>query len=197
MLLYHHLEIPHHCTLPIENQLFHTIDYLMKWSQAVNQISIKAAHSTAYSLWAFKVQKAFRKTTKTKYIHRKTPPVSLNTPEMTTANWSHPVHPSMKYTRYISRKQTTLFHSADRERSTKAPERYLLEYLLYYRSLEVLHFYILVFPINIQKRRVITHLAFNRMPSANVAINCKKYLVFSCTCTRSFDTIISQTFVLT
>lgn len=30
---------------------------------------------------------------------------------MTVANWIHPIHPSMKYTCYISRNPTTLFHS--------------------------------------------------------------------------------------
>lgn len=37
---------------------------------------------------------------------------------------------------------------------------------------QVLHFYVLVFPINIQKCLVITRLGFIYMQSANVAMNC-------------------------
>ncbi|KAM7402601.1 hypothetical protein PAMP_017825 [Pampus punctatissimus] len=39
------------------------------------------------------------------------------------ANWIHPIHPSMKYTCYISENQTTLFHSVQSKPSTKEPER--------------------------------------------------------------------------
>lgn len=39
---------------------------------------------------------------------------------------------------------------------------------------QVLHFYVLVFPINIQKCLIITRLGFIYMQSASVAINCSE-----------------------
>lgn len=78
----------------------------------------------------------------------------------------------MKYTCYISGNQTTLFHLVLGK--PQELERYLL--MGCYGSLagvhsQVLHFYVLVFPINIQKCLVITRLGFIYMQSAGVAIN--------------------------
>lgn len=52
---------------------------------------------------------------------------------------------------------------------------------------QVLHFYVLVFPINIQKCLVITRLGFIYMQSASVAINCSgkkvqsvRFIIYFC-----------------
>lgn len=98
------------------------------------------------------------------HIPWKTPAVSLNTWAMTMANWIHSIHPSMRHGCYISENETTLFHSAQGRPGTKEAERYLLMGCYssrgggggYIVQSQVLHFHVLVFPINIQKCLVIT-----------------------------------------
>lgn len=95
---------------------------------------------------------------------------------MTMANWLHPVHPSMKYSCYISETQMTLFHlvqAARHRRSRKVCHNEMLQELRrgeFTTRISVSLSVQLIF----QKCHVITSLGLISMPSAAATVNCFK-----------------------